>query len=87
MIHETTQLRILKLHVEGKHSQRQIAELVRVDRETVRGVIERGTVMRRKGAAARRRESGYLEVPVYRCGGCGVLVKLRPCLICRARDT
>lgn len=87
MIPEAKQLRILELHVEGRHSKRQIAEAVDVARETVAAVIHRGTVMSGGGALGRRPEFGYLEVPVYRCGGCGVMVKLRPCLICRARKS
>lgn len=85
MIPERKQLRILAMHHAGKHSQRQIAEIVGVANATVGNVIHRGTVVRGKGSLARRPSFGYLEVEVYRCGGCGVLVKLRPCAICRAR--
>lgn len=87
MIPEAKQLRILSLHAAGEHSQRQIAEAVCVARDTVAAVIHRGTVMSGGGALARRPESGYLEVPAYRCSGCGVRVKFRPCVICRARGT
>lgn len=85
MISEAKQLRILKLYATGKHSRRQIAQAVDVARETVAAVIHRGTVVSGGGALGTRPEFGDLEVSVYRCPGCGVRVKLRPCLICRAR--
>lgn len=87
MISQAKQLQIFALAAQGKLNNPQIAKRVGCAKETVRMALRRGTIQvtAREARKKWRPATPYLTVDAYRCGGCGVMVTLRPCLICKAR--
>lgn len=76
--------RVKQLLAEGRHSQRQIAQITGVSRGTVHALA---TGKRRDPPEAKPGGSHADEPPpgaVQRCNGCGALVQT-PCLLCRVR--
>ena len=88
MISRAKQIQIFTLAAEGKLNNPQIAKRVGCAKETVRLALRRGTIQVTVRAGKTNwwpAPSPYLTVDDYRCGGCGHVVTLLPCLICECR--
>lgn len=75
---------ILRLLAEGRLSQRKISRAVGVSRGTI-GAIAKGHRPRIRTTEERWGDPNRSLGPPQRCGGCGGLVYMTPCLLCRVR--
>lgn len=82
MLHPAKVAEIHRLIAEGELSQRQIARATGVSRASV-GLIKRG---KRPDRSHRESTEPFRPLPAdVRCPGCGGLLTVLPCILCRDR--
>ena len=93
MLDVSIQQRVLDLQRESTLSVRDIAKRLGVSRGFVSTIVRRGTVRDHKrngGLPNSRRVRMWGGTPrktlKYKCEGCGYLVNLKPCMICRVKE-
>lgn len=85
MITVDKELEVLWLLRKTNLSRAAIARKVGIDPKTVNKIIMAGKPRARVGVASTEALTPQ-GVTAYRCLGCGYLVKLSPCLICRTEE-
>ena len=93
MFDSSIQQRVLDLQREPQLSLRDIARRVGVSRGFVSTIIRRGMVKdqrKNRGSPNARRVRMWGGTPrktlKYKCEGCGYMVNLKPCMICRVKE-
>jgi hypothetical protein len=76
MLAATMVAEVRRLLDEGEHCQRKIAQLLGISRGTVLAIARR-----RRDRLPGQGEEG----PMVRCAGCGGMITIAPCQLCRAR--
>ena len=91
MLDASIQQRVLDLRTDATLSHRDIAKRLAVSRGFVAAVVQRGKVRHHKdgdvsnSSRGRKWEHPSRKTLRYKCPGCGYLVNLEPCVICRVK--